>query len=214
MQKIAIFGAGGLGRELKVLIEDINQQKPTYEFVGFYDDGIAQGTVVNGFPVLGNLDDLNQIQEDICLVIAIGTSKGRMSIFEKINNPHISYPTLIHPSVLVSNDDVSIGKGTIICSGVIITCNIKIGNFVLVGSSCTLCHDTVIQDFCSLMLGINISGEVKVKKGVYIGTGAKIINQVEIGENATIGLGAVVIRDVASFTIVAGNPAKVISKNC
>jgi hypothetical protein len=35
MRKIAIFGAGGFGREVKWLIDDINAEKPTWNFIGF-----------------------------------------------------------------------------------------------------------------------------------------------------------------------------------
>ena len=42
--------------------------------------------------------------------------------------------------------------------------------------------DAIINDFCSIMPGTNISGKVELDNGVYIGTGAKIINYVRIGE--------------------------------
>ena len=38
MKKIAIFGAGGFGREVKWLIDDINEIQPNWEFIGFFDD--------------------------------------------------------------------------------------------------------------------------------------------------------------------------------
>ncbi len=42
---------------------------------------------------------------------------------------------------------------------------------------------------------------------VWIGTGALLIGGVTIGDGAVIGAGAVVTKDVAPYTIVAGNPA-------
>ena len=39
MEKIVIYGAGGFGRELAYLIELINEKKPTYDLIGFIDDG-------------------------------------------------------------------------------------------------------------------------------------------------------------------------------
>lgn len=47
-----------------------------------------------------------------------------------------------------------------------------------------------------------------VKRGASIGSGATILGGVTIGEKALIGAGSVVTRDVASGTIVAGNPAR------
>lgn len=39
MKKIAIYGAGGFGREVAFLIDDINKVNPQYEFIGYFDDG-------------------------------------------------------------------------------------------------------------------------------------------------------------------------------
>ncbi len=49
-----------------------------------------------------------------------------------------------------------------------------------------------------------------VKKGASIGSSATILAGVTIGEYSMIGAGAVVTKDVPSWTIVAGNPARVI----
>ena len=47
---------------------------------------------------------------------------------------------------------------------------------------------------------------------VWIGFGARIRSGVKIGHGAVVGMGAVVTRDVESYTIVAGNPARVVSR--
>ncbi len=39
MKKNAIFGYGGFGREVQMLIEQINIEEKQYEFIGLYDDG-------------------------------------------------------------------------------------------------------------------------------------------------------------------------------
>ena len=45
MNDIAIFGVGGFGREVLALIKDINKVTPTWNIVGFFDDGYPIGTV-------------------------------------------------------------------------------------------------------------------------------------------------------------------------
>jgi acetyltransferase-like isoleucine patch superfamily enzyme len=52
--------------------------------------------------------------------------------------------------------------------------------------------------------------ETFVKKGASIGSGATILAGVTIGENSIVGAGAVVTKGCAPFTILAGNPAKVL----
>jgi acetyltransferase-like isoleucine patch superfamily enzyme len=53
-------------------------------------------------------------------------------------------------------------------------------------------------------------GDVVIGNDVWIGYGATILSGVRIGHGAVIGAYAVVGRDVEPYTIVAGNPAKVI----
>lgn len=206
---VAIFGAGGFGREVKIIIDAINNVKPnTYKLIGFFDDGVPKGTIVNGLNVLGGIEDLNNYQDILGLFISIGSPSIKIKIIESITNPKISYPTIIHPNSSISNDEVNIGKGCIICEGNILTCNISIGDFVILNLMCTVGHDTVIEDYCAFMPSVNISGEVVLRKGVYVGTGAKIINQLEIGENSIVGAGAVVSKSLPADCTAVGIPAK------
>ena len=210
MKKIAVYGAGGFGREVKMLIDQINAVTMTYEFVGYFDDGVEKGTMVNGFPVLGGKDELNAYTEPLCVAFAVGNPATKKKIIANILNGKVSYPTLIHPNVLIGNDDVTIGDGCIICAGCIITINIKIGRFVILNLACTVGHDTIIEDYASFMPGVNISGEVLIKEGVYVGTGAKIINQLDIGRYTIVGAGAVVSKTLPDECTAVGIPAKAI----
>lgn len=213
LKDIAIFGVGGFGREVLTLIHDINKVSSRYNIVGFFDDGHSRGEMVNGYPVLGKTEELNQWKTELDLVVSIGNPRVKKSVIDRVNNPRISFPTLIHPNVLIGDlNYVEIGEGCIICAGNIITTNIKIGNYVILNLACTTGHDVVIGDYSAFMPSVNISGEVTVGEGVYAGTGVRIINQVSIGAYATIGAGAVVIRDVPDFCTAVGVPAKVITK--
>jgi sugar O-acyltransferase (sialic acid O-acetyltransferase NeuD family) len=210
MKKIAVYGAGGFGREVKMLIDQINAASKTYEFVGYFDDGTEKGTMVNGYPVLGGWEELNLYSEPLCIAYAIGSPATKKKIIDKISNPNVSTPTLIHPNVLIGADDVTIGEGCIICAGCIITINIRIGKFVILNLACTVGHDTVIEDYASFMPGVNISGEVNIREGVYVGTGAKIINQLDIGRFTIVGAGAVVSKTLPDECTAVGIPAKAI----
>lgn len=208
MNNIAIIGAGGFGREVKTIIDSINKIQNKYNFLGFYDDGFVKGDIINGFPILGKIEDLQTIKEEISILIAIGDPRTKKLIYNKINNPFLDFPTIIHPNVLISEDFVEIGQGCIICAGTIITCNIKIENFVILNLSCTVGHDTSIGSFSSFMPTVNISGEVKIEECVYVGTGAKIINLLTIGKETIIGAGAVVSKSLPEKCTAVGIPAK------
>src|SRR5690606_6377302 len=141
-----------------------------------------------------SLNNLINAKESISIAIGIANPAVKSDIIDKLKGKDFQYPVLKHPSVIIGTDDVRIGEGTIICAGNIITCNLSIGKFVTLNLSCTVGHDTIIQDYCSFMPTVNISGEVEIAEKVYVGTGAKIINQLTIGENTIIGAGAVVSK--------------------
>lgn len=214
MEDIIIVGAGGFGREVGMLIDVINQyssEKNKYNLLGFVDDGIKQHTKIHEYEVLGGIDYLMNNDKKCALVLAIGNPSIKRELAAKLKNYH--FPNIIHPNVSLNKKYVTIGTGCIICEGSIITCDIVIGDFVIVNLACTIGHDTVIEDFCSFMPAVNISGEVTVKEAVYIGTGAKVINQLEIGKNAIIGAGAVVSKSLPENCTAVGIPAKPIKFN-
>lgn len=213
MKKIAIIGAGGFGREVKMLIDQINDVNPKYEFIGYYDDGIEKSTKINNHSVIGNIYDLNKVDELTDVAIAVGNPQIKQKIISKLNNKNISFPTLIHPSVIIGSEEVVLGVGNIICAGTIITCNVTIENFVILNLNCTVGHDTVIKSYASFMPSVNISGEVVVNESAYVGTGAKIINQLEIGKNTIVGAGAVVSKTLPANCTAVGIPAKPIKFN-
>lgn len=208
MKKIAIIGAGGFGRELKMLIDQINEVEQQYEILGFYDDDKTLPKSINGVPFLGDIDELIKRKDTISLGLGIGIPEVKNKIIERLKESVFDFPVLIHPSAIVGKDEVFIGRGTVICAGCIITCNIDIKEFVTLNLSSTVGHDTVINNYASFMPSVNISGEVIIHKNVYVGTGAKIINQLVIGENTIVGAGAVVSKTLPANCTAVGIPAK------
>ena len=213
MKKIAVFGAGGFGKEVALLVEQINFKAGEWEMLGFYDDGVAKGEEVYGYKVLGGIADLNKVDSELYLVFAVAAPATKRKLVSRLSNQHIKYPVLIHPQAIVGHKEVTIGEGTIITAGTIITVNIQIGAHVILNLSNTVGHDTSIGDFCSFMPSVNISGEVSIAEGVYVGTGAKIINQLEIGANTIVGAGAVVAKSLPPNCTAVGVPAKPIKFN-
>jgi sugar O-acyltransferase (sialic acid O-acetyltransferase NeuD family) len=208
MKKIAVFGAGGFGREVALLIEQINFKAKEWDITGFYDDGVTKGKELYGYKVLGGVEEVNKVEEELYVIYAIADPSTKRKLISKVINKNILYPVLIHPTVLLGHKDVTIGEGTIIAAGTILTVNIQIGAHVILNLSNTVGHDTFIENYCSFMPSVNISGEVQIAEGVYVGTGAKIINQLEIGANTIVGAGAVVSKSLPANCTAVGVPAK------
>src|SRR6218665_1470676 len=139
MKDIVIYGAGGFGRETALMIRQINQVKPTWNLLGFYDDGISHE--VDGLPVLGNLAALNTYSKEVAVAVAVANPQIKRKIVASITNPKVSYPVLIHPLCQTGDEHNTFGKGTIITSGCIATTNVHLGDFVIVNLLTTLGHD-------------------------------------------------------------------------
>ena len=86
MKNIVIVGAGGVGREVSLIIQQINMLEPTWNLLGYIDDNPANwGNVVNGYAVLGGTDSLIMMDEDTYVVIAIANYEVKKSIVVNLN---------------------------------------------------------------------------------------------------------------------------------
>lgn len=217
MKKLYIVGSGGFGREVLWLVRRINRAavergcNPFWDIVGFIDDNpLFQGMIQDDCPIIGDCNYLGNLDMDVYVVIAIGTSSVRKQVAEKLSNyNHVHLATLVDPSVIFS-ERVELGDGCIICAGSILTVGIKIGNHVIINLDCTIGHDSVIGDYVTIYPSVNISGNVQIGEETELGTGTQIIQGKRIGKRSILGAGAVVVRDIADRCMAVGSPAKTV----
>lgn len=203
MKDIAIYGAGGLGREVRTIIDAINKRNQQFNFIGYFDDG------KEGENVLGSLNDLNNWKKPIDVIVAIGSPTIKATIVQSIKNSMVNYPTIVHPAAIIAEPDhIQLGEGTVIGAGAILTTDICVGSHVLVNLNVTIGHDAILGNFTSVMPGTNIAGNVSIDDLVLIGSGANLINAVRVGSRSVIGAGSVVLKEVKAHTTVVGVPAK------
>lgn len=212
MRNIVIIGAGGVGREVSLIIQQINELEQTWNLLGFIDDNTDNwGKVINGYSVIGGIDSLEFLSNDTYIVIAIANYKVKKNIVNKINNK-FKFATIVHPKVWI-HDYMTVGEGTIIYEGAILTANIEIGNHVIISPKCGVGHDSIIKDYVSLLWNVNVSGNDLIEEGVMMGSGSTVIQGKKIGKGSIIGAGAVVVNDIESFSTAVGVPAKVIKSD-
>lgn len=212
MKNIVIIGAGGVGREVSLIIQQINELEQTWNLLGFIDDNTDNwGKVINGYSVIGGIDSLEFLSNDTYIVIAIANYKVKKNIVNKINNK-FKFATIVHPKVWI-HDYITVGEGTIIYEGAILTANIEIGNHVIISPKCGVGHDSIIKDYVSLLWNVNVSGNDLIEEGVMMGSGSTVIQGKKIGKGSIIGAGAVVVNDIESFSTAVGVPAKVIKSD-
>jgi sugar O-acyltransferase (sialic acid O-acetyltransferase NeuD family) len=194
MEKI-IIGAGGFAREIKSAMGN--------KFIKFFVDDQFEdiGNNIFGFSKINS--------EKHTAIIAIGDPIIRDQIVRKL--PHdLKYYSFIDSKAIILDDSIQIGNGSIICAGVILTTNIRVGKHVHLNLNSTVGHDTIIDHFMTAAPGVNISGKCKIGERVYIGSNSAIKDGVNICNEAIIGMNSGVTKDIIEPGVYVGTPVKLL----
>tara|TARA_Y100001970_G_C14090358_1_gene779688 strand:- start:393 stop:896 length:504 start_codon:yes stop_codon:yes gene_type:complete len=120
-----------------------------------------------------------------------------------------------------------LGKNCVLGQNVNIANNVKIGNYVKIQNNVSVYEGVELEDyvFCGPSMvftnvkiprsefpqrGSDYYKKTLVRKSASIGANATIICGVTIGKYSLIGSGSVVTKDVPDYSLVLGNPAKII----
>lgn len=210
MKDIAIYGAGGFGREVACIINKINEQIPTWNLIGFFDDGIEKGAEISRYgKVLGGMYELNAWNKEISIVFAIGVPRILSLLVSKIQNPNINFPNIIHPEVFFADKStLKIGKGNVIVRACSFSCDVELGDFNQFNSISALAHDVKVGSFNVFMPLSRISGGTSIGELNLFGIGSVILQNIKIGNNTRFSAGCYVMRNTKDGMLYAGNPAK------
>jgi len=207
MRDLAIYGAGGFGRETALMIEQINSNNKQWNLIGFYDDKIQKGNIVENYPVLGGLQEAKSLG-GVSLVLAIADPILRETLRKTLKDCSIEFPSLIHPTALLGSATNRIGEGCIITAGCIFTTGIVLEEFCIINLGTTIGHDVRIGRCSTVMPGCNISGSISIGRTSMIGTGVQILQNLTLGVACKVGAGAVVTKSFGDGVTLVGIPAK------
>lgn len=208
MKDIVIYGAGDFGREVACLLLRINKVSPTWNLVGFIDDVKEAGFRNEYGTVLGGIDALNSYKGRISVAMSIGSPAAIRAITGKITKTDIDYPNIIAPDVIYMDDNnFKMGRGNILCTGCLLSCNVRIGNFNIFNDFVSIGHDTKIGDCNSFMTAARISGNVSIGNGNFFGVNSCVLQRMAIGNNTVIAAGSAVMRKTKDNVTYMGVPA-------
>jgi len=88
----------------------------------------------------------------------------------------------------------------------------RIGRHVITSTTASIDHDCYIRDFSHIAPKATLCGNVEIGYGTLVGAGSIIHPGIKIGEWCTIGIGTTVMRDVPDFSVVIGNPGRILKK--
>lgn len=203
-KSLIIIGASGLGKEVAWLAKrlDINVK-------GYLDDNEAiQGQNFYGYPVLGKISDWPNFT-DSEFVVAIASPKVRQLIVTgMLETGQPKFKALVDPAACIDSSLTSVGDGSVICAGSVITADVIIGQHCIINKLCSIGHDVILGDFVTLAPKVMLGGHVAIEKLADVGGQACVRQGLVVKSAAVVGMGAVVTKDVPAGAVVVGNPAK------
>lgn len=200
MSDFSIVGKGALH---DVIIDILGIEK----YKGYYDDKESSDKLYLG--------KLNEIQSKDHLFLAIASIRNmllREFLLKQLKAKNTLNFNAISQKANLSRN-VSCGTGNIILPFVQIGVNTLIGDGNIVFSNSVIEHDCKLGNNINIAPGVSISGNVIIEDNVYIGVGANIGDGITIKKNSVIGAGSTVLKDVESYSVYFGTPAKKIKQN-
>jgi sugar O-acyltransferase (sialic acid O-acetyltransferase NeuD family) len=202
--RLAIIGAGGLGREVLCLLGDALGWEGLDQRVVFaVEPAYGAGHRVHGIDVIP-IDFSRPSFE--AAVLAIGDLPARMRIAAHLDG-RVDFRSVIHPSAVVT-PFTRLGEGAIVLAHVHISCDVTIGRHAILNPGTTVSHDSAAGDFFFAAPGAVVSGHCHMGDRVFIGAGAALRNGVRIASDVVIGAGAAVVGNIDEPGTYIGVPAR------
>ena len=208
LKNLMIVGAGGFGREVLSWLPEIESYQKEWTIAGFLDDNLeALKTYNYNYPIIGKIQNYQPEENDIFVMAITSPTQRKLMIAQDLMQRGAEFISLIHPSAVFGNNN-KIGKGCVICHNTIITCDVKIGDFVTMNIMSVVGHDAFLGDGCTLYAFANVNGFAQIGRGVEIGSHGSVLPGARVGDFAKVGAGSVVMKSVKESTTVVGVPAK------
>jgi sugar O-acyltransferase (sialic acid O-acetyltransferase NeuD family) len=215
---LILLGYGGNVVDIIDMVDDMNDAAdadgPRYEVLGFLDNrDELQDRSFNGYPMLGRFADAPRLV-DRYPTVRVTTWIGRSDTYQRrpqtiagLGLPPERFVTLVHPTSYVSRR-ARVGRGVLIYQHCTVSNSAVIEDHVVVLPHAVISHDCVLGEYAVVTSAVTVGSAARVGRNSYLGTHCCMLPGVSIGEGSLVGIGSVVLRDVAPYTVVVGNPAR------
>jgi sugar O-acyltransferase (sialic acid O-acetyltransferase NeuD family) len=205
-KRIAFIGSGEMARHIAHYMVEDNQ----FEIVGYFDDYVSIGVIINNYPILGKLDDIeksysNNMFDELINAIGYTRMTYRKEVFERFESI-IPFATFVHSTCLVDST-AKIGKGVVVFPYSILYLDAVVEDdvFIQIRSYVT---DSVVKKHTMISGSVSIAGRCEIGECCNIGISTTIINNIKICDYVTTGGGATVTKNIIDPGLYVGLPAR------
>lgn len=205
IQRLVIIGANGTALNVYSVAIALG-----YDVAMFVHDK-KSGETLFGLPIIGSVSEI-KFPKEYVFFVALGDNSLRKKYVDEILSifPEATFPTLVHPSVILSNF-CSVGEGTVVLPNCVIGPNAKIGAFCVVGALASIGHDSVLQNFSFVGPSSSLAGGTRLGLKSVIGIGAGTREGINIGDGSLVGAYCFLNNDLGAkkaFISVSRNVTK------
>lgn len=214
-KRLLIVGGHGSGEIAMSVFEAVNNLTEEWIIEGFLTDILKPNEYLGEYKVVGTTD---QIEEFVnkgyyihnTLHFNAKQKQERVKKTKTLVIPIEANATAIHPLSYI-HPSTKIGYGVVTLPFSATSFGSEIKNFIHIYTSGFVGHDSIIEDYATITAHSIIGGRVIVKEGAHIGLNSTIREDIVIGKYAIVGMASVVTKNVEDYTVVVGNPARLIS---
>lgn len=209
---LILIGVGGLGREIfdAVRRSERYSTSPVLGFDDVHGPDDYWDLTEHEFHFVGLVSDVEAyIGQSFC--VSIGGSSDRRILQERFKTAGLIPTNVIDRSAMISPTS-RLGVGISALYGSFVSSRARLGDGVHLGFGTCIAHDCVIGPYSTIGPGSMVTGNCHIGEAVTLGAGVVLRPGVQIGEGALIGAGAVVVKNVEPGEVVAGNPAKPLTR--
>lgn len=170
-----------------------------FEFIGYFDDLVEKGTVINGFPVLGKVNEavvFYQKKVFDCIFIAVGYTRFdlRQYYYEMLKGK-VPFANIIDPTAELARD-VKLGEGIYIGRNAIIDDETVIEDNVFIHRNNMVGHNSIVHKHTYLSGLDHMAGFCDIGERVFIGLSVCVADHVSICDDVWIGIGCIVAKNI------------------
>lgn len=210
-KKLIIIGGRGKGEQVLDCIQDnrIHFGDTEYEVIGFLNDIETEN--ICGLPILGKLNKTSSFIEQgfyFCFAIhPIGKNPVISQLLLQLNIPDERLAKIISKRAFISLTS-QIEPGAVVLAFAYISLHVKIGKCAMVMAKVTVGHNSIINECAFLGAGSILGSNVNIGISSSVGIGATILEGRTLGDCCILGAGSMLVKDIPSYEVFVGNPAK------